>query len=108
MSPELVWGLIAGMALTNIAVRALPIAVMSRFDLPEPVRRWLSYVPVSVMAAMVALEVLRPDGKLQLSLANPYLLAVVPTAVVYRFTRSFLGATVAGIAAFLAFRYLLG
>jgi branched-subunit amino acid transport protein len=108
MDPTLVWGLILGMALTNIVVRATPIAVMSRFELPEAVRRWLSYVPVSVMSAMVALEVIKPGDQWRVTLANPYLLAAVPTALVYRFTRSFLGATLAGIAAFLAFRYLLG
>jgi branched-subunit amino acid transport protein len=108
MNPTLVWGLIAGMGITNILVRALPIAVISRFELPEVARRWLSYVPVSVMAAMVALEVLKPNNQWQFTLANPYLLAAIPTALVYRLTRSFLGATVVGIVAFLAFRYLLG
>lgn len=108
MSPTLIWGLIAGMAVTNFVVRAVPISVMSRLDLPASVRRWLGYVPVSVMAAIVAVQVLRPDGHLQVSLNNPYLLAALPTALVYKFTRSFLGATVAGVLAFLAFRYLLG
>jgi len=108
MEPTIVWSLIAGMALTNIIVRATPVAVMSRFELPEALRRWLSYVPVSVMSAMVALEVFKPSDQWRVTLANPYLLAAIPTALVYRFTRSFLGATIAGIGAFLAFRYLLG
>jgi branched-subunit amino acid transport protein len=108
MSPALIWGLIGGMALTNIVIRATPISVMSGLELPEAVRRWLAYVPVSVMAAIVTVQVLRPDGRLSISLTNPYLLAAVPTAVVYRFTRSFLGAVVTGVIAFLAFRYLLG
>ena len=107
MSATLIWGLIAGMAITNFIVRSVPISVMSRLDLPAPVRRWLGYVPVSVMAAIVAVQVLRPDGRLQVTLTNPYLLAALPTALVYKFTRSFLGATVAGVLAFLAFRYLL-
>jgi branched-subunit amino acid transport protein len=108
MSPTLIWGLIVGMAVTNFVVRAVPLSVMSRLELPGAVRRWLGYVPVSVMAAIVAVQVLRPDGRLQITLANPYLLAAVPTAVVYKFTRSFLGATIAGVLSFLAFRYLLG
>jgi branched-subunit amino acid transport protein len=108
MSPGLIWGLIGGMALTNIAIRATPISVMSRLELPDTVRRWLAYIPVSVMAAIVAVQVLRPDGRLSISLTNPYLLATVPTALVYRSTRSFLGAVVTGVIAFLAFRYLLG
>jgi branched-subunit amino acid transport protein len=108
MSSTMIWGLIAGMALTNIAIRATPLSLTSRLHLPETVRRWLAYVPVSVMASIVAVQVLRPDGRLSLSLTNPYLLAAVPTAVVYRFTRSFLGAVLTGVVAFLAFRYLLG
>jgi branched-subunit amino acid transport protein len=107
MSPALIWGLIAGMAVTNIVIRATPISIMSRLDLPPVVRRWLGYVPVSVMSAIVAVQVLRPAGQLDLSLTNPYLIAAIPTAVVYRFTRSFLGATAAGMITFLALRYLL-
>jgi branched-subunit amino acid transport protein len=107
MSPMVIWGLIAGMALTNIIIRALPISIMSRLDLPEPVRRWLGYVPVSVMAAIVAVQVFHPLGRFDFSPTNPYLLAAVPTAVVYRFTRSFLGAAATGILTFLALRYLL-
>jgi branched-subunit amino acid transport protein len=108
MSDVLIWGLIGGMALTNIVLRAVPIQVMSRMDLPESVRRWLGYIPVSVMAAIVAVQVLRPEGHLDISLTNHYLIAAVPTALVYRFTRNFLGATIAGILTFLALRYLLG
>jgi len=108
MSPVLAWGLTIGMAVTNLVMRATPIAIMSRLELPDGVRRWLGYIPVSVMAAIVATQVLRPEGRFQFTLANPYLLAALPTAIVYRITRSFLGATAAGILSFLAFRYLLG
>lgn len=96
------------MAVLTYALRLLPIAALSRIRVPRPLERWLSFVPVSVMAALVAGEVLRPNGTLPPPLTNPYLLAAVPTGVVFRYTRSLLGATVAGIAAFLAFRALLG
>lgn len=108
MSPVLAWGLILGMAAINIVMRWTPLAVMSRLELPDIVRRWLGYIPVSVMAAIVATQVLRPHDTFRFDLANPYLLAAIPTALVYRFTRSFLGATATGMVAFLAFRYLLG
>lgn len=108
MNPTLAWGLIVGMAVTNIVMRATPIAIMSRLELPDGLRRWLGYIPVSVMAAIVATQVLRPGGRFAFTLSNPYLLAALPTAIVYRVTRSFLGATATGILSFLAFRYLLG
>jgi branched-subunit amino acid transport protein len=107
MNPMLAWGLVIGMAVTNIIMRWAPLAIMSRLRLPNVVERWLGYIPVSVMAAIVAVQVLHPQGAFRFDLANPYLLAAVPTGVVYKFTRSFLGATLTGILSFLAFRYLL-
>jgi branched-subunit amino acid transport protein len=102
------WAVIGGMALTNFILRLVPIAVLSRMRIPRPVERWLSYVPVSVMAAMVATEVLRPGGIWLSPWKNAYLVAALPTAFIYHRTRSLLGATVAGVLAFLAMRYLLG
>jgi branched-subunit amino acid transport protein len=108
MSPLLAWGLVLGMAITNTVIRLVPIAAISRLELPPVVHRWLSYVPVSVMAAIVATQVLRPGGHWMLTPDNPYLIASVPTAVVFHVTRSFLGAIAAGMLTFLALRYLLG
>jgi len=108
MSPLLAWGLILGMAVTNAVIRLVPIAAISRLELPSVVHRWLGYIPVSVMAAIVATQVLHPGGRWMLTPSNPYLLAAVPTAVVYHFTRSFVGAIVAGMLSFLALRLLLG
>ena len=108
MSAVLVWGLVAGMTATNIVMRGAPLALLSRLRLPRVVERWLEHIPVAVMAAIVAVQVLRPGGSLVPLLHNPYLPAALLTALVYRFTRSFLGATIAGVLAFLAFSYLLG
>jgi branched-subunit amino acid transport protein len=108
MTPALAWGLVAGMALTNLVVRATPMFVISRLRLPPVVERWLGYIPASVIAAIVAVQVLKPDGRFLPVAHNPYLLATLPTALVYRYTRSFLGATLVGIASFVALRYLLG
>ncbi|MBW6467986.1 MAG: AzlD domain-containing protein [Anaerosomatales bacterium] len=108
MSSTYIWAVIALMAVANYAVRFPPIAIVSRLRLPEPVVRWLSYVPAAVMGSLVAGEVLRPGGEYLLTLRNPYLLAAVPTAFIYHKTRSFLGATVAGMLIFVGIRALLG
>jgi branched-subunit amino acid transport protein len=108
VTPIYIWSAIAGMAACTFALRLLPIAALSRMRIPPLVERWLSFVPVSVMAALVTGEVLRPGGAWISPVKNPYLLAAIPTALVYRLTRSLLGATIAGILAFLAFRALLG
>lgn len=105
---ETILAVIAGMAVANFAIRFTPIAVLSRIRLPEPVLRWLSFVPVSVMGALVATEVLRPGGVWQPPVSNPGLYAAVFTALVFHFSRSFLGATVSGMIAFVALRALIG
>jgi branched-subunit amino acid transport protein len=102
-----IWSIIILMALANFTLRFVPIAIVSRLNLPEPFTRWLSYVPASVMGALVAGEVLRPGGEYLLTLRNPYLLAAIPTAFIYHRTRSFLGASVAGMIIFVGIRALL-
>ena len=107
VSQGLIWGVIIGMGATNFAVRFIPIAVLSRLRLPRPIMRWLSFVPVSVMGALVAGEVLRPGGTWSNPLTGPSLYAAVITAITFHFSRSFLGATVAGMASFVALQHLL-
>ena len=60
------------------------------------------------MAALVASEVLAPDGHWSAAAAQPEPLAAVPTALVFRFTRSFLWATVSAMLRIVALRNLLG
>jgi len=98
---------VLGMAIANFAIRFAPIAVLSRSTLPKPLLRWLSFVPISVMGSLVASEVLRPGGTWQPPLTNPAVYAAAITAVVFRISRSFLGATMVGMVAFVAIRALL-
>jgi branched-subunit amino acid transport protein len=101
-----IWAVILGMALSNFALRFMPIAVLSRVELHPGFLRWLSFVPISVMGALVATEVLRPGSAWQPPLTNPGVYAAVLTALVFRLTRSFLGATVAGMVSFVLLRAL--
>lgn len=108
MSGSYIWAVIVGMAAINYALRYPPIVILSRVDMPAWLRRWLSYVPVSVMATLVVGEVVRPEGQWLSPLGNPYLWASVATGLVYWRFRSFLGASLAGVAFFLALRAALG
>ncbi len=107
MSATVIWGVIAGMALLNFLIRFLPVAAISRVELPAPVMCWLRLIPVSVMGALVASTVVRPEGEWTTPWSNPWLLACWATALAYRITRSFLGATVIGMASFVVIRALL-
>jgi len=102
-----IWAVVVGMAVLNFLVRFVPIAVVSRIDLPKPVARWLSFVPISVMGALVAGEVLRPNGVWGNPFTGANLYAAIITALVFRYTRSFLGATIAGMASFVVLQQAL-
>ncbi len=108
MSATLIWGVIVGMALLNFLIRFLPIAAVSRIELPGPVMRWLGFIPVSVMGALVANTVVRPKGVFVAPWSNPWIIACGATAVAYRVTKSFLGATVIGMVSFVAVRAIVG
>ncbi len=108
MSQTVFWAVIVGMALVNFGLRFIPLAVLSRISLPRWLTRWLSYIPVSVMATLVVGEVFRPEGAWIEGVLDPYFLAAVATGLVYWRTRSFAGATVAGVVAFLALGTVLG
>ena len=95
------------MAVLNYAVRFVPVAVVSRMELPAPIMRWLSFIPIAVMGALVAGEVLRPGGLWASPLTSPHVYAALITAIVFKYTRSFLGATVAGMASFVVLQRLL-
>ncbi len=62
MTTEQIWAVIAGMALVNFAIRFLSLGIMSRMELPDWLRRWLSLIPVAAMATLVVGGVLRPNG----------------------------------------------
>lgn len=106
--PSAAWALIIGMAVINFAERFVPMALVSRLELSRPVLRWLSYIPIAVMGSLFATQVLMPKGELLPPWSSPWFWAAMVTGLVYYKTRSFLGSTVAGMAAFVVLGKLLG
>ncbi len=94
--PEILALILACAAVTAVP-RVLPLLVLSRIRLPGWLLDWLSYVPVAVLAALLAIEVLVVDGKPALSATNPALLAIAPALAVAGFTRSLIGTVIAGV-----------
>lgn len=99
---------IVGMALVTYIPRMFPLVVLSRFTLPPLVLRWLAYVPVAVLTAFVAQEVLLQKGAVALPPANPALLAALPAFAVAAYTRNLMATVVTGIAATALLRMFLG
>jgi len=100
--------LILGMTAVTFGVRYPVLALVGQIELPEPVFRALKYVPVAVLTAIVVPAVLMPDDELAISLQNAEMIGAIVAVLVAWRTRSLLWTIVIGMAAFYAWRLLVG
>ncbi len=91
------WMVIAGMGLITFALRASVIAAFGRAGVSPRIRRSLRLVPPAVFMALVTPALVRPEGSVDLSLANAHLLAGSVAALVAWKTRSTLLTIVTGM-----------
>ena len=90
--------IIAGMMLVTYGPRLLPIAALSSRSLPKWLVDWLQLIPAAVLAAMLLPSLILTEHELNLSPDNVYIWAALPTFAVAKWTGSFVGAIVAGMA----------
>jgi branched-subunit amino acid transport protein len=83
------WILILG-GLATYLTRLSMILLFSRWEIPAWLRRALRLVPAAVFSAIIAQEVLTQNGKLNLGMSNPRILAAALATVVAWKTRSVL------------------
>jgi len=95
---------ILGGAAVTVIPRVAPLVVLTRFALPGWLHAWLAYVPVAILSALLATELLVEGGKLALKWRE--LVAIVPVFVIAATMRSLLGAVAAGVATIAVLRAL--
>lgn len=76
------WLVIIGMGVITYVIRLSLIALSDRLALSDTIRQALRFVPPAVLSAIIAPEMLRPGGALDLSLGNERLLAGLVAIVV--------------------------
>lgn len=97
--PDILALILACAAVTALP-RVLPLALLSRITMPAWLVAWLGYVPIAVLAALLAIEVTLVDGRPALSADNPALLAIVPALTVAAITRSLIATVATGVFAY--------
>jgi len=98
--------IVAGCALVTLLPRIAPLLLLARAGLPGWALTWLKQVPVAILSALLATELLLEKGAL-LPLANPNAIAILPVLVVAALTRSLIGSVLAGIVSMALLRALL-
>ena len=101
-----IWIIIIGMAVINYSYRLIPLITLSRVKINPFFKRWLSFIPVSVMASIVLSEIFIKDEKLLSPMSIPYLVAAIPTGFVFFKTRSYVTSIIFGIGVFILFNKL--
>ena len=77
-----VFYLIIGMALVTYFTRIGALALFRFTGVPTWLNRWLKYVPVAILTALIVPSLLIPKGYLDISLNNHYLIAGIVAAFV--------------------------
>lgn len=102
--PEILMVIVAS-GIVTLLPRVLPLMVLSRFRLPEPVAEWLKHVPVAVMSALIAQSLFLADDKPVQGPTLEMAAAVIAFWVAVK-TRSLLGTVLAGVACTMVLRWL--
>ena len=96
------------MAIVTYIPRAFPILLLSGKKMPKPLVRWLSYVPVSVMAALLIPALLVREEKLDISITgNPVFWVSIPVFLIAILTRNLFITVLSGMAGVAILRLLL-
>lgn len=97
--------ILLGMALVSYAVRVLPIWALAKRKLPPALTTWLSFVPVTVLAALLAPGLVMQKNSFD-PLHSLFFWAALPCFLVAVYTKSFFGTVATGMVVVALARYL--
>lgn len=96
--------IIIGSAIVTFIPRVLPLALLSKMKLPEWGINWLKHVPIAVMAALLAQELLLKNNQVSIGHHALELIAAIPTLFIAILTRSLLGTVLVGVFSLMVLR----
>ena len=100
---------IFGMCLATLVPRVVPVTLLAGRELPPLLACWLSFVPVSVLAALVMPDLVLVGGNLELSFDNLFFIASFPTLTVCCYKKgSLFSALDVGMGTIALIRYWIG
>lgn len=105
MDQKIIFLTFLGMLAVTYVPRMAPLVALATRSLPEPVVRWLSFVPVAVLSAMLFPSLLLRDNRFDFTPDNFFLWAAVPAFLLAWRTKSFFGTVALGMALVAAGRY---
>ncbi|MER1998154.1 MAG: AzlD domain-containing protein [Lysinibacillus sp.] len=99
--------LIAGCAVVTWVPRVVPFMFVKNVQLPDVVLRWLKYIPVCILSALV-FESLFHEGEKLVVPDWESIAAFVPTLIVALVTKSLSGTVIVGVISMAFIRFVAG
>ncbi len=87
------------MGLINYILRMVPLTFLSKLPISDTMKRWLDFIPVAVLGALLAPDLFLTNGKVNLTLSNYSLVASIPCFFIAIKTKSLIWTLIAGMAA---------
>lgn len=98
--------LMIGCALVTWIPRIIPFMFVRSVKLPDVVLKWLSYIPVCILSALVIENLLDTEGSI-VSIDWPVFAAFIPTIIVALWTKSLSITVVVGVISMATVRFLM-
>ncbi|HWI47724.1 MAG TPA: AzlD domain-containing protein [Rummeliibacillus sp.] len=106
MSTNTIIWIIVGSALVTWLPRIIPFIFVRKVKLPDVMLKWLSFIPICILSALVVENLLNTDQSF-VTLDWPVFAAFIPTLIVAIWTKSLSTTVVVGVISMAAIRYLL-
>ncbi|QDR79713.1 AzlD domain-containing protein [Sporomusa termitida] len=98
--------IILGMAAVTFLTRFGAVALLKQTGLPTWFERWFKHLPTAVLTALIVPGLILPQGWIDLSLHNHYLLAGILTAIAAYLGRNAMLTMGLGLISILSLRWL--
>lgn len=99
---------IALMALVSFIPRILPVWILANRKFPKAMVIWLKYVPVAVLSALLAPELLLRSGHVNMSQNNLFFWISIPTIIVATLTKNLFITIIFGMGSLALVRLIFG
>ena len=98
--------IIIAMAAVTFITRFSCIAVLNQKGLSSSLARWLKHIPTAILTALIVPALLLPQGKVDFSLQNHYLIAGIAAAAVAYKSKNIMITLAVGMGIMVALRLL--
>ncbi|MCM3129045.1 AzlD domain-containing protein [Paenibacillus provencensis] len=94
-SMTMIW-LFAGCALVTLLPRIIPFIFVRSVRMPDVVLKWLSYIPICILSALVIESMISEMGD-QIAIDWSTFIALIPTLAVAVWTKSLSATVIVGV-----------